>query len=303
NAIGGSGADLLTGNELDNRLDGGGGADTLHGGGGNDVFDWDAGKRLGSDTFYGGAGDDTFALDTATDRVVELRGEGNDTVWASVSYSLANQPDVENVRGLGTTGLRLEGNAADNVLSGTSANDTLSGGAGIDTVVFGGARGAYAFTATSSGFSARGEGIDTLASIERFVFADQALAWDLDGRAGTVARILGAVMGPGAAGNSTLAGIGLALADAGTAEGALVQLAIEARVGAGASHQAVVELLYFNVMGAQPNAATEGYLSSLLDSGAMNVADLGLMAVNHPQNSLNIGLTGLSQTGLAYLPH
>ena len=39
NATGGSGSDLLIGNERDNRLSGGGGDDTLTGGGGNDTLD------------------------------------------------------------------------------------------------------------------------------------------------------------------------------------------------------------------------------------------------------------------------
>ncbi|MDO8975982.1 calcium-binding protein, partial [Reyranella sp.] len=52
NLIGGSGNDLLTGDGLANRLEGGAGDDVLNGGGGSDVL-------------HGGAGVDTFVFSTA----------------------------------------------------------------------------------------------------------------------------------------------------------------------------------------------------------------------------------------------
>ncbi|WP_448204617.1 M12 family metallo-peptidase [Azospirillum sp. sgz302134] len=63
NASGGSGADVLAGSPLANRLDGGDGGDTLMGGGGNDTLlggngDDDLVGDAGDDTLDGGAGDD-----------------------------------------------------------------------------------------------------------------------------------------------------------------------------------------------------------------------------------------------------
>ncbi|MCP5080552.1 MAG: hypothetical protein GY948_02525 [Alphaproteobacteria bacterium] len=67
NAIGGAGADTLTGNDLDNNLNGGGGNDSLIGGGGNDILygqggndDLDAGVGTSWQYLYGGEGDDTY---------------------------------------------------------------------------------------------------------------------------------------------------------------------------------------------------------------------------------------------------
>lgn len=54
NAVGGAGADQITGNSLNNRLDGGTGADTLNGGNGDDILTGGA----GNDTMDGGAGTD-----------------------------------------------------------------------------------------------------------------------------------------------------------------------------------------------------------------------------------------------------
>lgn len=56
NAVGGSGNDVLTGNQLANRLDGGAGNDTITGGGGDDLLLAGA----GNDVFDGGDGSDSL---------------------------------------------------------------------------------------------------------------------------------------------------------------------------------------------------------------------------------------------------
>ena len=71
NAIGGSGNDILTGNDVDNKLDGGGGADTLIGGLGNDVY----------------------IVDNQGDTITENAAEGTDRVESSVTYTLAINVD------------------------------------------------------------------------------------------------------------------------------------------------------------------------------------------------------------------
>ena len=76
NAIGGSGDDLLTGNQANNRLEGRDGDDTLDGG-------------LGVDTMIGGRGDDTYVIDRADDQVRELNGEGRPSALAAVDLVLA----------------------------------------------------------------------------------------------------------------------------------------------------------------------------------------------------------------------
>ena len=88
-------------------------------------------------------------MDDAGDLVVELTGDGTDTVYSTLaSYTLT--ANVE--RGVINTGAAadLTGNAlantltagaGDNVLDGAGGNDTLTGGAGADTFVFGDASG------------------------------------------------------------------------------------------------------------------------------------------------------------------
>ncbi|HWS28043.1 MAG TPA: calcium-binding protein, partial [Xanthomonadales bacterium] len=86
----------------------------------------------------GGAGDDTYVVG-AGDGVVELAGEGNDTVQiAAVVGAVARLSDyanVENLRLLDGCGVGVaEGNDGANVLTGSLADDRLSGLGGDDTL-------------------------------------------------------------------------------------------------------------------------------------------------------------------------
>ena len=306
NAVGGAGNDSLYGNDASNHLDGGAGDDVMYGGPGDDWFDWDSVQRAGADRFYGGPGDDVYVLSSTSDQVVEAAGEGNDTIWVEgMTYSLAGLPDVENLYGFGAVGLALAGNAGGNLFVGTSHNDTIDGGAGVDAILYGPVRASFSVGSSAAGLTvvdmSGAEGTDLLTSVERLSFADQSLAFDLAGNAGMVAKLLGAVFGAGAVSNLFFAGLGLQYADGGMAYTALAQLAIDARLGAGATHKEVVDLLYSNIMGSAPPAAIENMYRSQLDSNALSVGALTTLAADTPQNTGHIGLAGLAQSGLAYL--
>ncbi|GAA3110251.1 hypothetical protein GCM10010520_63360 [Rhizobium viscosum] len=104
------------------------GDDTLYGYAGNDHLSGSS----GDDRMIGGLGNDTYSVDTTADRVVELAGEGTDTVLTEVSYTLS--ANVENLAMVAEGNLYATGNALDNVMTGNSGNNTLAGAAGSDTL-------------------------------------------------------------------------------------------------------------------------------------------------------------------------
>ena len=105
------------------------GQDILSGLDGNDTLD----GGHGIDTLIGGDDNDTYYVDNALDRVIEDAGEGRDTVFASVSYTLGAGQHIERLRAdAGATGLTLTGNELANYLIGGAGDDTLIGRAGPD---------------------------------------------------------------------------------------------------------------------------------------------------------------------------
>lgn len=105
---------------------GGAGADHLNGGDGRDILDGQA----GSDTMTGGAGADTYYVNLGTDVIVEASGGGTDLVHTIVDYTL---PDfVENGTIDTPDGATLHGNERNNVLTGGAGIDALLGEGGND---------------------------------------------------------------------------------------------------------------------------------------------------------------------------
>ncbi len=186
---------------------------------------------------------------------------------------------------------------------------SIDGFGGIDSVTLPGASTAYRLSgsANESANTFNVSALDasrslSLTHVERLVFDNQHLAIDLDGNAGTVAKILGAVFGRDSVHNATYAGIGLGLLDSGTSYPALMQLALDVRLGALASHTAVVDLLYTNVIGTPPPAPERSFYVGLLDSRAYTPAALGVLAADTDFNKVAIDLIGLAQSGLPFIP-
>ncbi len=127
----GSGDRFGTGNALDNVITGNAGDNTLGGAGGNDVID--GGK--GMDAMRGGMGNDTFYVDNAGDTVAEYSGQGTDSVFSTVSFTLDN--NVENLTLTGTGGIDATGNGLDNTLTGNAGANVLDGRVGADIMAGG----------------------------------------------------------------------------------------------------------------------------------------------------------------------
>jgi Ca2+-binding RTX toxin-like protein len=122
------GNDVLWGGKDNDTMYGGEGTDVLKGFGGSDFLD--GGDQ--ADTMWGGTGNDTYRVDNAGDVVVEFAGEGSDTVWASIDYTLGDQ--VENLSLSNIGGLNGTGNDLDNVIVGNDYTNILNGGDGTDAI-------------------------------------------------------------------------------------------------------------------------------------------------------------------------
>ena len=129
-ATGNADINTIIGNSADNTLDGAGGVDTLQGGTGNDVY----------------------VVDDANEVLVELAGEGIDTVRSAITFDLGAIAEVEGLTLTGTAAIDGFGNGLDNILTGNSAvntlagflgNDTINGGAGADVMIGGGGNDIY----------------------------------------------------------------------------------------------------------------------------------------------------------------
>ena len=151
--------------------------DTVRGLGGNDYI-W--GGAGGIDRLEGGTGDDIYSVEDG-DIVVELAGEGVDTVWwygEAAAYAMTD--NVENLHvsyrfdGVEVTGNALGneifGDYYDDTLRGMGGDDRLDGGWGVDRLIGGAGDDTYFVeqnvyddpTSVDVVVEAANEGIDTV---------------------------------------------------------------------------------------------------------------------------------------------
>jgi hypothetical protein len=268
---------------------------------------WDAG---GKDTLDASGLARSVTLDlnagSHSDIGTTVTGYWNNNTQSSVYHAtvaLAEGVEIENAIG-GALADTLIGNGLANRLEGRGGDDLIDGGDGIDVAAFTGIAAGYAVSHDGLGLVVRdaggGDGTDTLRGVERLQFADHSLAFDIDGGAGLVARVLGAVFGAQSVHNADYVGIGLGLVDGGMSPHDLVAMALQVRLGANASNTDVVDLLFSNVTGHAPNAAERAGYVDMLQSGHTTQALLGLEAADHALNLAQVDLVGLAQSGLAY---
>ena len=158
------------GNALANTIIGNSGSNLINGG-------------AGADLMLGFAGNDTFFVDDAGDQALENTNEGNDTVFASVHFTLSDS--VENLILQGGTDLQGYGNTGANVLYGNTGNNLLNGGGGADLMVGGTGNDTYFVDDTSdSAFEVAGQGNDTVFTTANYGLAANVENLILQGSAG-----------------------------------------------------------------------------------------------------------------------
>ncbi len=175
NALGGSGNDVLLGNDAANTLNGGRGADTM----------------------MGGAGDDIYIAD-GTDVITEVADGGNDTVQSAFTHTLGT--NLENLTLTGTAATNGTGNSQNNALTGNGMANTLNGGTGADTLMGGGGNDVYVTDGGDIITEAENSGTDTVRSSAAYTLGANLENLTLTGSA--------AINGTGNSLNNSLTGNG-----------------------------------------------------------------------------------------------
>ena len=173
NDLGTDAIDLI-GNERDNAIYGNAGNNILNG-------------YTGVDFMFAREGDDSYFVDNAADIAYESLGDGNDRVYASTSYTLVSNSEIEILsthHNEGTGAINLTGNEHDNTIFGNAGANVIDGKGGSDYLVGFDGSDTYAFTTNPSagnvdtivGFLAGGDVI----ALDDAVFTGLALG-ELDG--------------------------------------------------------------------------------------------------------------------------
>ena len=137
---------------------------------------------------YGGLGDDTYVISAVGDTIVEVAGQGQDTVATGLStYTL--RTNVENLVYTGSGAITGTGNAVANtltggagadILKGLGGDDVINGGGGNDIAVLQGLLADYQIVAVDGGWqvtdlTAGRDGVDLLYGVESVRFANGAV--------------------------------------------------------------------------------------------------------------------------------
>jgi hypothetical protein len=204
-------------------------------------------------------------------------------------------------------GSLLTGSAQADRFQSTAANDSIDGGAGLDQVVFHGARANYTIARSGDQFivtdKSGADGTDTLAGIERLVFADKNVALDISGDGGQVYRLYQAAFGrmPDEGG----LGYWLSARDSGMA---LVDIARQFMAskeavdlyGANAGNETLVNSVYQNVLHRAPDPAGHDFWVDTMNRGQNSAATLVTAFSDSAENVSN--LVGVIGNGFAYTP-
>ncbi len=264
------------------------------------VFMNDGTGRFGA-AWEGPAGSTAAPVDVDSDGALELLTFPRSGTSYSIHENTLAQGNVYRANFGGET---LLGSAGADVFSVRDGANRLDGAGGLDTLSYAMPRAAVQIARGTDGLltvQRAPRQVDTLKNIERIHFSDQALALDLNGHAGTVARILGAVFGPASVRNAEYVGIGLKYLD-GMKPDALMNLALNLVLGTGYSVGAEVSLLFNNLVGRAPSDTEAAHWVGEVAAGRYTPLSLAWLAADYELNLQNIQLVGLAENGLPFVP-
>lgn len=271
----------------------------------------DATRAMLADT----GGRDTLNAAVCTSNLVLDLNPGSVSIVAGTRLTIAAGSVIENAYG-GDGNDRISGNDADNILNGmrgadrflgAGGNDVLDGGSGVDFASYRGVRANYAITAKGNSIivsDSRGaDGTDKLVNVERLLFADGAIGFDVDGAGGAAYRLYQAAFDrvPDAAGLGywiSLLDGGMSLATA--ANGFVSSAEFHDKYGANLGNAALVNQLYKNVLHRPGDLPGVAYWLGVLDANAATPAEVLTFFSEGFENQA--ALVGILGNGFAYTP-
>lgn len=192
--------------------------------------------------------------------------------------------------------------AGNDTINASQGSDTIEGGEGMDIVRYSGPSVTTTLSRKASGEIAvsRGSETDLLTGVERLQFSDTWVAIDLNGNAGTAARVIATAFGK--AYLNELTGVGISLVDGGYSGLDLCELIVQLGLVPTQTNAAFVQQVFTNVAGRPPNFIELPLYTRLLDTGEYTKATLMHLAANSPLVEDIVWQSAIGFVGLAYQP-
>ncbi|MES2036951.1 MAG: S8 family serine peptidase [Pseudomonadota bacterium] len=238
------------------------------------------------------------ALTIAKDTIIQnaYGGDGDDILIANAKGSL--------LYGMGGYDTLLGGIGNDTLVGG-KGNDSLDGGTGFDTGLYASARSNYVISKNANGFTVKDSsgvnGTDSVMNVERLNFSDTSVALDVNGIAGQAYRIYQAAF----ARKPDLAGLGYWIADMDkgsslttVAAGFFQSKEFQSLYGINPGTDALITLLYANVLHRTPDQAGLDYWRAELSSG--HITSAGVLASFSESQENQAQVIGSIQNGIDY---
>ncbi|MBI3729827.1 MAG: DUF4214 domain-containing protein [Burkholderiales bacterium] len=238
------------------------------------------------------------ALTIAKDTIIQnaYGGDGDDVLIANAKGSL--------LYGMGGYDTLLGGTGNDTLVGG-KGNDSLDGGAGFDMGLYASARSNYVISKNGNGFTVKDSsgtnGTDSVMNVERLNFSDTSVALDVSGIAGQAYRIYQAAF----ARKPDLAGLGYWIADMDkgsslttVAAGFFQSKEFQSLYGVNPGTDALITLLYANVLHRTPDQAGLDYWRAELSSG--HITSAGVLASFSESQENQAQVIGSIQNGIDY---
>ncbi|HUR88985.1 MAG TPA: DUF4214 domain-containing protein [Ramlibacter sp.] len=197
------------------------------------------------------------------------------------------------------------GNSSANFFQADPGSDTIAGGAGIDSVVYPFARSGVNIINWPDHIDVQdtSASLDTLTGIERLVFTDESIAYDIDGPAGQAYRLYQAALDrapdPGGLGYY-IDKLEHGWSEHDIAIGFIHSPEFISRFGTNLTDLEYVQRLYENVLHREGEAGGVAYHLNALHTGQVDREQLLVNFSESPENQGN--LMGAMQSGMVYWP-